>query len=155
MLGCGYRRAPYELRRRATRLLLLLARRRIAWSSKQQTCIAVRIEAIMFADCFGIGALHGFKSRKGTDQHKKGRAWQVKICQQDLRGLESIARRDEQGRLAGEWHERVVLACSGFQGAQTGGANRQDLVAALTHLVEACSRAVRNRCPLRMHAVLS
>ena len=74
----------------------------------EQAGIAVGVEAIAGRDGVGVGGAHGVEAAEGRDQHEQRRARQMEVGHQQIDGLEAVAGRDEE----------VRLACEGLDGAR-------------------------------------
>jgi hypothetical protein len=87
---------------------------------KQQAGVAIGIEPVAAVDGVRVGAPHHVETAEGRDQHEQGRARQVEIGQHRVHGAKTVARRDEQRRLARIGRERAVRGGGAFDQPQRG-----------------------------------
>ncbi len=75
----------------------------------------------------------------------------MEIGQHHVDGAEAVARRDEDGGLAGEGANDAVFAGGAFQQPQRGRAGGDDAAARAPRRVERIRRFRAHRAPFRMH----
>ena len=77
-------------------------------------------------DGMGISRLHPLQPHQRANQHEQRRFGQVEVGHQPVDGAESVARGDEDARIARKRLNDMRFIRRAFEQAQAGGADRND-----------------------------